>query len=66
MVKWVSEDRSVCDGSYGMYISVIDIENIFVFSCFCIINITCLNMKLCFICFIVTGLTQVLVCEPMF
>ena len=38
-----------------LYISVIDIENIFVFLCFCIINITCLNMQLSFICFIVTG-----------
>lgn len=54
-MKWVSEDRSVCDGSYGIYISVIDMDNIFVFSCFYIINITCLNMKLSFICFIVTG-----------
>jgi hypothetical protein len=55
MMKCVSEDRSVCDGSYGMYIIVTDIENIFVFSCFCIINITCLKMKLSYICFIVTG-----------
>lgn len=54
-MRWVSEDRSVCDGSYGMYISVIDIENILVFLCFCIINITYLKMKLSFICFIVTG-----------
>ena len=54
-MKWVLEDRSVCDGSYGIYISVIDTENIFVFSCFCIINVTFWNMKLSFICFIVTG-----------
>ena len=56
----------MCDGSYGMCISVIDIENIFVFSFFLYNKHYLFEHEIIFYLFYCNRITQVLVCDPMF
>jgi hypothetical protein len=62
VLKWVSEDRSVCDGSYGMYISVID-------TCILMLLYNKHNLfehEIVLYLLYSNRLTQVPVCEPVF
>jgi len=65
-MKWVSEDGSVCDGSYAVYISVIAIENLLVFLMLLYNKHYLFEHEIVFCLFYCNRLTQVLVCEPMF